>query len=438
MDSMFFVPCDSNGVFSSSFPSLAPETSSRRADFTENDEWSLLRMGKMDQTVSATSKPELFLLKSNSRSSSPNGERMLSFSSPRPDGTLSLYHYPSSLSMPSSSSAPSAPSYLKNGDLCYESSNVSINGVRGVFTPSQWMELEQQALIYKYIDAKMPVPSSLVIPIRRTINLSGFTSFTAGSYRSGSLRCGSYNLGFSGNIDPEPGRCRRTDGKKWRCSRDAVGDQKYCERHINRGRHRSRKHVEGHNGHVEKIATPIPSQSASAVSDGSSSNLTIAQQLQSKCLQSNSTKSISMQFDRTLTNKRNVEEAAQVSENTLFSKLRQQNSFEGIPPGNSNSQKTSSMPTPEIHAQQSITHPLLHFIDDWPRKDKVIADRTQLSISIHNDYSDYSLSPIRLVHEFNRLEDNKKRSSWMPISWDDPMRGGGPLGEVLTKIKEDH
>ena len=45
-------------------------------------------------------------------------------------------------------------------------------------------------------------------------------------------------------MDPEPGRCRRTDGKKWRCSKDAVPEQKYCERHINRGRHRSRKPVE--------------------------------------------------------------------------------------------------------------------------------------------------------------------------------------------------
>ncbi|KAK8949420.1 Growth-regulating factor 6 [Platanthera zijinensis] len=253
------------------------------------------------------------------------------------------------------------------------------------------------------------------------------------------VRCGSYNLGFSGNTDPEPGRCRRTDGKKWRCSKDAVGDQKYCERHLNRGRHRSRKHVEGHNGHAEKTAMSIPSQTASAVSDGSSSNLSIAQQLQSKCLQSSSMKSTSTQFDRILTNKRDVGEVAQDSECALFSKFKQQNSFEAIPAGNSNSQNqiTISMPTPEINAQQSITHPLLHFIDDWPQKDKVIADRTQLSISIPNDSSDYSLSPIRLVHEFNRLEDSKKHSSWIPISWDDPMMGGGPLGEVLTKKKED-
>lgn len=45
-------------------------------------------------------------------------------------------------------------------------------------------------------------------------------------------------------MDPEPGRCRRTDGKKWRCSRDVVTGHKYCERHMHRGRNRSRKPVE--------------------------------------------------------------------------------------------------------------------------------------------------------------------------------------------------
>ena len=45
-------------------------------------------------------------------------------------------------------------------------------------------------------------------------------------------------------MDAEPGRCRRTDGKKWRCYRDVVPNQKYCERHMHRGCQRSRKHVE--------------------------------------------------------------------------------------------------------------------------------------------------------------------------------------------------
>ncbi|KAL7136843.1 hypothetical protein ABFS83_10G056900 [Erythranthe nasuta] len=51
-------------------------------------------------------------------------------------------------------------------------------------------------------------------------------------------------MGFGKKIDPEPGRCRRTDGKKWRCSKEAYPDSKYCERHMHRGRNRSRKPVE--------------------------------------------------------------------------------------------------------------------------------------------------------------------------------------------------
>jgi len=67
-----------------------------------------------------------------------------------------------------------------------------------------------------------------------------------------------------GSGDVEPGRCRRTDGKKWRCSRDAIGDQKYCERHIKRNCHRSRKHVES------RKATPTIAEPSLAVSGGPS------------------------------------------------------------------------------------------------------------------------------------------------------------------------
>jgi hypothetical protein len=45
-------------------------------------------------------------------------------------------------------------------------------------------------------------------------------------------------------MEPEPDRCRRTDGKKWRCSHGVVPGSKYCERHVHRGRGRSRKLVE--------------------------------------------------------------------------------------------------------------------------------------------------------------------------------------------------
>nr|CAD1831199.1 unnamed protein product [Ananas comosus var. bracteatus] len=55
---------------------------------------------------------------------------------------------------------------------------------------------------------------------------------------------GSLCYDYRNSMEPEPGRCRRTDGKKWRCSRDVVAGQKYCERHMHRGRNRSRKPVE--------------------------------------------------------------------------------------------------------------------------------------------------------------------------------------------------
>ena len=55
------------------------------------------------------------------------------------------------------------------------------------------------------------------------------------------MGCSPLYLEYKNGVDPEIGRCRRTDGKKWRCSREALPDQKYCDRHIHRGRQRSRK-----------------------------------------------------------------------------------------------------------------------------------------------------------------------------------------------------
>lgn len=56
---------------------------------------------------------------------------------------------------------------------------------------------------------------------------------------------GCFQMGFGKKVeDPEPWRCRRTDGKKWRCSKEAFPDSKYCERHMHRGKNRSRKPVE--------------------------------------------------------------------------------------------------------------------------------------------------------------------------------------------------
>ncbi|KAK8934421.1 Growth-regulating factor 3 [Platanthera zijinensis] len=107
-------------------------------------------------------------------------------------------------------------------------------GCRLPFTVAQWRELEHQALIYKYLVAGVPVPKDLLIPIHRSFD-SFYHRYPALGY------CSSY---CGKKLDPEPGRCRRTDGKKWRCSKDAHPESKYCERHMNRGRNRSRKPVE--------------------------------------------------------------------------------------------------------------------------------------------------------------------------------------------------
>lgn len=91
-----------------------------------------------------------------------------------------------------------------------------------------------------------------------------------------------------GCADVEPSRCRRTDGKKWRCSRDAVGDLRYCERHINRSRYRSRKHVEG------QKATPTIAGPGMAVSAASH---TVTWQ-QVKCSAANETNPIPIESNR--------------------------------------------------------------------------------------------------------------------------------------------
>ncbi|KAL6127502.1 hypothetical protein ACLB2K_070867 [Fragaria x ananassa] len=115
------------------------------------------------------------------------------------------------------------------------------------FTNQQWKELERQAMIYKYMMASLPVPRDLLFP----------TTASSSSISQSPLSGGGFNLRLSNSTDPEPGRCKRTDGKKWRCSRDVAPDQKYCGRHLHRGRPRSRKHVEIHANNTAAAAATM-------------------------------------------------------------------------------------------------------------------------------------------------------------------------------------
>lgn len=375
-------------------------------------------------------------------------QHMLSFSTPKSDPYTDFYH-----------SAYSRNAGLGTGSL-NSTMHGALSGARGPFTPSQWMELEHQALIYKYINANVAIPSNLLIPIRKAFNPSGFSGFS-NSFRHNTWGWGPFHLGFSGNHDPEPGRCRRTDGKKWRCSRDAVADQKYCERHINRGRHRSRKPVEGQTGHaapgsattkVMPLASPSPSLVAS--SGGASKNLSITQH-QVKNLQSGAADTSSnshmnrISFNNQSSGGR-VQDAQGLSvvspamnmklKDTPFSNLKQQDLYEE-PPGSgfglvsseSLLNRTSFMnyrnfgSSPDLNSQEARAEDSLrHFMDDWPKNrsdsstigwpevEETHLDRTQLSISIpmSSDFSSttspthekLALSPLRLSRELDPIE----------------------------------
>ncbi|KAL6556461.1 hypothetical protein OROGR_005749 [Orobanche gracilis] len=132
-------------------------------------------------------------------------------------------------------------------------------GYRTPFTAVQWQELEHQAMIYKYLVAGFPVPPDFVMPISRS-----FDALSARFYHHSSLGYCSY---YGKKFDPEPGRCRRTDGKKWRCSKDAHPDSKYCERHMHRGRNRSRKPVESQST-SQSLSAAMPHVSSSGYGGG--------------------------------------------------------------------------------------------------------------------------------------------------------------------------
>ncbi|KAK2664723.1 hypothetical protein Ddye_003297 [Dipteronia dyeriana] len=145
------------------------------------------------------------------------------------------------------------------------------------FTIFQMQELHLQSLIYKYMEAGLPVPSDLVIPIWKSV-ASSFSGVTNGlhQYYPGMMGYGGGGLhvDLKNGMDLEPGRCRRTDGKKWRCSKEAVPDHKYCERHLHRGRPRSRKLVEAPSS---SSATAIKSSTSSGGGGGdTNTNLTIS------------------------------------------------------------------------------------------------------------------------------------------------------------------
>ncbi|KAK3211015.1 hypothetical protein Dsin_015721 [Dipteronia sinensis] len=133
------------------------------------------------------------------------------------------------LSFSSKIYTPSSSAYTIAG-YGYRSSNpgmhVPYSRIRGNFTQSQLNELNRQLWMMTHITVNVPLRSRLL------------------NYLYGSK--GTFYVG-SGSNDSEPGRCRRTDGKKWRCSRKVAPQQKFCREHKHRAQahYRSRKLLEG-------------------------------------------------------------------------------------------------------------------------------------------------------------------------------------------------
>ncbi|XP_051178547.1 growth-regulating factor 6 [Lolium perenne] len=419
-------------------------------------------------------------------------EKMLSFSS----SAASSCHSAAA----AAAEAAAMPLYYGTPASCSGLSSVSLSAsiqgamarVRGPFTPSQWMELEHQALIYKYMAANIPVPHNLLIPIRRSLT----SLYPPAYFGSSTLGWGSFQLGYTGNADLEPGRCRRTDGKKWRCSRDAVSDQKYCERHMNRGKHRSRKHVEGQPGHAAKampvtVAAAAQPGALATGGSGATAGIAISHQPQQpvKSYASNTIDPCSLQYNREPVNKQNENELAQDSDSlsmltsmsarntgSLFPFSKEHNPFDvtntrpdyGLVSSDSlMSSPHSSLENASLLASQGLNEQqsslsLQHFVDwprtpsqgalSWPETEDMQAQRTQLSVSAPMASSDLSsastspihekltLSPLKLSREYSPIglsitaikdEFNEGEADWMPMFRDSSM--GGPLGEALTK-----
>ncbi|XP_035539756.1 growth-regulating factor 1-like isoform X2 [Juglans regia] len=454
------------------------------------DDWKSSKMAKSGSLSSHKPMPLYHgspLLRSNAFSTGDGRkeEHTLSFSSVksevpflRKDGLIVDKNIHNSF-FPYYQRPPSA--YPTNAGCDSGSLNASMHGtfagVRGPFSPSQWIELEHQALIYKYITLNVPVPSNLLSPIKRSLYPYGLSGSTPGS--------------LPHNSYPEPGRCRRTDGKKWRCSRDAVADQKYCERHINRGRHRSRKPVEGQTGHAASGTTnlkvvPITSSvSKSVLPSGASNSLTIGQhqfkklrpgdvvnrsvdavvsRMQESGALSTMSSAISLKSNESTFTISKQEIPLEEFSESLFGLVSTDSLHNPSHRGSCLNSKSYGSFLDFNDQETQDQNPLLQFIDDWPKDqsncsviswpEELKLDWTQLSMSIPMATSDFSsssssptqeklpVSPPRLVRtQFEPTQMNlgistelsepsKNQTNRIPISWGTSM--GGPLGEVLT------
>ncbi|KAK3226766.1 hypothetical protein Dsin_006628 [Dipteronia sinensis] len=299
------------------------------------------------------------------------------------------------------------------------------------FSLSQWQELELQALIYRYILAGAVVPPELLQPIKKSLlHSSPYFLQHFSHYQPPLLQ----STGYWGRaaMDPEPGRCRRTDGKKWRCSRDVVAGHKYCERHMHRGRNRSRKPVE--------IPTPNPTTTTTATAAASSP--IIGGGAGGGCFQSTST---------TI----GASPLGVMANGTIYGVSGPSPSIDLL-----HFNRSSSLSNTDDHKHRALFesqnevnnrsdgHILRHFFDDWPRsleESNNVATTTSsnattcLSISMPGNSSDVSLKLSTGIggEEPGHGGSRRREESLQQLNWatgwtsNQVASMGGPLAEAL-------
>ncbi|CAN4118842.1 unnamed protein product [Withania somnifera] len=277
----------------------------------------------------------------------------------------------------------------------------------GYFSLSQWQELELQTLIFRHFIAGAPVPPELLHLVKKSI-ITCYSSppyyFSHPFQQYPHYQQASMQSGYWGRaaMDPEPGRCRRTDGKKWRCARDVVVGQKYCERHVHRGRSRSRKPVE--------IPTPA--------NDGCKNNTVSHNQALAKM---SSHAAVAPHFS--------LSGHSPSTDAALHLHQRPSESTKKGPPLEAQKDVTGS------DGKSSSGQTLRHFFDDWPRQQLQEGDNAATSLSISmpgdgNPSSDFSLK-LSTGNEYDSgpQVSNVERSTWGTSHQVASM--GGPLAEAL-------
>lgn len=242
-------------------------------------------------------------------------------------------------------------------------------------------------------------------------------------------------IGYRGSpVDSEPGRCRRTDGKKWRCSRDVVGDQKYCERHMNRGRYRNRKPVDDQTSvpataqqTANSNGLPVVGSTSSAPVITSSEPVNVTTQQQTKDSEVAAAVNVKSDEEAAFTVPKPIEEESSDSFISSSKKRKYVNS------------EDCDEPFPSFNKQDTEEqHPLRQFIEDSP-EDQCNRSAISWAEELKSDWNQLSLSaPVQekialsmnmgVIGDFS--EPNQKKSKWVSIS---PAGTSisDPLGEIL-------